>query len=276
MRDSYYQDPGNPIQRDRLPKGKLPSLQFVAPIKPLPDIIRETAGWFALMLFNGLILLTVCPKDGIDWLHPWDQVFGRCTLVLFCSLAVIQFTLRPLMHPVSLCAVVVLCLSSQTPKTMLIQLVAASAGYLVYSFGFHGVVLATAFPMSPNLAQNVRERNARQLAVIAVVSSLLVYVELTYVSRLATCVLFTLPLFFSICSKQQSSRTNPLKLLWNAFIQWFFYDGRNVPGHVQSPTGSVTARIQAASCRKFRGPVRRDVPAGGAFSVRGRYRFEFG
>lgn len=245
MRDPYYQDAGNPIQRDRLPKGKLPSIQFVAPIKPLSDIVRELACWFALMMFDGLLLLTLCPESGIAWFHPWDQFFGRCTLALFCSIAVIRFSLRPLMNPACLCAVVVLCLSSQTPKAILIQVAAASAGCLIYSFGYHGVVLKTAFPMPPTRAHLVRERYARELAVTAVVFSLLVYVELTYPSRLATCVLFTLPLICSIRFQRQRLRTNPFRLLWTAFIQWLFYDGRNVPGHVQSPTGSVAARLQA-------------------------------
>lgn len=247
MRDTYYQDAGNPIQRDRLPKGTLPSIQFVAPLKPLSDIVRELACWFALMMFDGLLLLTVCPENGIAWLHPWDQFFGRCTLALFCSIAVTRFSLRPLMNPACLCAVVVLCLSSQTPKAILIQMVAASAGCLIYSFGYHGVVLKTAFPMPPNRAHLVRERYARELAVTAVVFSLLVYVELTYPSRLATCVLFTLPPICSIRFQRQRSRTNPFRLLWTAFIQWLFYDGRNVPGHVQSPTGSVASRLQATS-----------------------------
>ena len=171
MRSTYYQDPGNPVQLDRLPKSS-PSIELLAPPNSAIECTGRTIATLSLMAGAASATMSVCPHEGIDWLEPFDLVYALATLLIGLAIALKSGRSHALFHPAVLVAVGLLCLNHRIPWWAVTVLASASTTCIIFAFGWHAVVLSTATPMPREESQLIRNQCEEQLALFGLVVGL--------------------------------------------------------------------------------------------------------
>jgi hypothetical protein len=242
MRDIYYQSSENPVQLARLPATR-PTLQFLAPSVTNDQLLRTIAVAVLSMAVATLITLSIYRPGGLSWLDPWDMIFCWPTLVGGVVIAIWRRCIAPVCHPVFLAAIIVACFSHSTLEAIRILLLSAFAGLLVYAYGQHWTVLATASPMPIQNANVVRIRCSRQLVCLALVLFALIAALLISQSAVWRIALLTLPLAAISMPAPRGLQTNRYRIVCKALMSWLSQESRRLPGLVQSPTGTSYVRI---------------------------------
>lgn len=245
MRSVYYQDAGNPVQRQRLPRGIRSTIELTAPLPPVQAMIRQAAKWLSVSMVSALLILAVCSPFGIGWLRPWDHLVGLTVLAWCLGMAISQQEIRHLMNLPCFVAVILLCLSASTPTWVVILLVACALGVLIYCFGKHWLIVTTTSPLSPEHAEVVRIAEEQKLVVVSVMFVLLLILALFQLKLAIFIMSVGLAVCLIIIRCPDGLPLSRLQLFLNSMASWHSYDARELPGLVQSPAGPRLVRIMA-------------------------------
>ena len=245
MRSVYYQDAGNPIQRQRLPRGIRSTIELTAPLPPVQIMLRHAAKWLSVAMLLTLLILAICSPFGIAWLRPWDHLAGLTILAWCIGMAISYRSVQHLMNLPCFLAVFLLSLSASTPIWLLILLVACALGVLIFCFGKHWLILSTTSPMTPEAAEGVRVAGEQRLGVISVVFVLLLIFAL-FQLKIAILLLYVGPaLCLIIIRSPDGLPLTRLQLFLNSLASWHSYEARELPGLVHSPAGPKPVRVMA-------------------------------
>ncbi len=242
MRDTYYQSSENPVQESRLPL-TWPTIRLLSPIAADSRILGEACIAILIMAVTTFLTLAIYRPGGIPWFEPFDAIFCWPTLVGAAALAAWKRSTKPLCHPLCAAALVVACFSSSTPPLVQIGLLSGFAGLLLYVFGQHWVELATASPMSRDIANLVRSRCRHQLLFWAVILAIVIAGFLATQSPVCRIAMIVLPLAAISMPPPQKLRTNRYRLACQALFSWFTYEPRRLPGLAQPPIALTRQRL---------------------------------
>ncbi len=242
MRSTYYQSAENPVQVARLPMTR-PTIEFLAPRKPWTEELGEAAAAISLMAAATFIaLLLLRAGSYLDRLEPFDLLFCWPTLLAAAVTAYVHRNVTVICHPICLAAWVVASLSPQTPPLARVALIAVFTSVVIYLYGTHWVVIATASPVSRRAMYQCRTRCRSQLLVMGVVLSALVAISMTAQSNLPIIALAVLPLAILAMPASRGLVTNRCAVAMEALTAWLTYESKSLPGLVQSPIPSARHR----------------------------------
>lgn len=242
MRKSYYQSSGNPVQESRLPATR-PTIEFLGPHKAQVEMLRSVGAALGIMAAASLAALVLSGAGNLlTWIEPFDVLFWGPTLLFCLAIACVQRSTAPFVHPVTLAAWVVACLSPQTPWIIRIVLIAAFAFLAIYAFGFHWATVATAFPVSRDAMLQCRARCRKQLLFTGALIAGLLIAMLAARSGFWLMVLLALPMAILMMPAPTELMTNRFSVVMQALMSWLNYETRDLPGLVQPPIRSVRQR----------------------------------
>jgi hypothetical protein len=243
MRSAYYQNPGNPVQLDRLPADMPSTIEVPAPLPSARQAVRRLMYWLFVSMLLTLAILIFYPPYGIGWLHPWDQLFA-VPVLLFCVVSSIAVRgIQPVLNPFCFLSVFLLSMSSKTPVWLLTHLICGTAAVLVYSFGEHWLCMATLSPMPRDAAQSARTIGKKMLidtSLMVVIAFELMLLRNTGINLVVCYGMIFLLVFLPLPAEFPMTRW---ELCRKSLASWFLYDARQLPGLAQSPAGVSIVRI---------------------------------
>lgn len=241
MRDVYYQSAGNPVQLDRLPASR-PDTEMLSPSPPWHERLQQLArllGYAAALVFG---LLSFYRGGGWSFLEPFDLIAGGVAVVVGAGLALAADDLRRALHPLVFAGLGLACMNARIPWGAHIILAAITVGGLTFAFGFHGVAVATAAPLSRTVAAETREQSRCYLLLAAGVAAALTAITLAWDFALARWALGTVVLTLLVQPYPGHPWFDRCKTLRDAWSSWWTYATRPLPGLLQSPCGSRKSR----------------------------------
>ena len=234
MRDIYYQSVGNPLQLDRLPATR-PAIEMLPPAASATVILSQVSAAFMAITGAALITLIVYRPPGLPWLEPYDFLLGIPILLAGIAACLVTARMEWLLHPVFLAALIFVGVNQRIPWNLQVVAISATVGFLVYSFGWHWIVLCTASPTPRQTAATARTIWRRELAVVAVIAAVLTAVLLWSGAVILKFALLLLPLAAMTMPSPEGLRRSRWQVLYDSIISWFTYDARPFPGLLQSP-----------------------------------------
>ena len=241
MRSTYYQDPGNPVQVDRLPKTS-PSIELLAPPMSSIECTGRTIATLSLMAGAATATMLICPYEGIDWLEPFDLVYSLVTLLIGLGIALKSGRVHACLHPAVLVAVGLLCLNHRIPWWAVAVLASASTTCIIFAFGWHAAVLSTATPMPRKESQRIRNQCEEQLAVIGLLVGVAIAWMLWANAMFPRMALLALPVAVGAILISEPLTSRRTAIVIHALTSWLTYDSRRLPGLLQSPIGPPDLR----------------------------------
>jgi len=242
MRDTYHQSVGNPLQSQRLPLSR-PDIELLPPLASFQIRSRQAAWCLSVAAVAGIIVMIFSRPPGWSWLEPYDLLFALPTLLTGIVCALHRQRLQPLLHPLCLVAVALVCLNQRLPWSGRVVVVSLVLAAFIYAFGRHTTSLLTASPVSRDIAAMFRQQFQMQLLLIAGAVSALVSAALLTNFVLLKLALLTLPLVLFIPIRSQGLRTSRWRLFRETILSWFTYDAPASPGLANCPIGSSGERM---------------------------------
>lgn len=108
---------------------------------------------------------------------------------------------------------------------------------IIFAFGWHSVVIATASPMPREESQRIRHQCEEQLVWFSLTIGLAVVWMLWANSTLARLALLALPVAVGITLILEPRWKKQRANVTHALSSWLTYDSRRLPGLLQSPVG---------------------------------------
>ncbi len=246
MRAEYYQDAGNPVQRQLLPKTS-PTLEFVPVPFPPAGFQERPIQYFLLLtsVLTGAYFFYLClpPKP---WLEPLDLLVSLPIVAYGINRSIKTRSLIPLLEWFTLAALVVLIANHRVPweaKTLVFGLM---LGLHTYLFGQQWMLLCTASPVPRQQAKDLRATWGRQLMAASLIAIALAFVavvvgQIPFLIAVSTLILTAL--FMSNPAELRQRQWNVRTVYWRSVSCWLLHRSRNVPGLQQVTVSDPSMRM---------------------------------
>lgn len=249
-RNVYYQDAGNPLQRDRLPSDR-PEIAFVS-TAPTWRESRATLGRL-LLLFEILLICTViffCYGGEEQGAVQFSMFFTASCFSLWAL-----FTCSPRGLWARLTLIALSAASFLLPITIADQLsiTAAVISLFAWQFGQHWTVVCTGSPLDRQLARAIlRGWRLPLLFCAAIPISLALVAHFTAAFSACLLVLLLYCLVQIVYPRPNDAAVGRWRTIWHSLVSWATYNwhDRAAPGLILSPSGSWKARVHT-TCLYF-------------------------
>ena len=249
-RDIYYQDVGNPLQLERLPKRR-PDVQ----LSFHPDTPGHDARYAVKLLFLFGLLSLAAMFAQLMHVHarlgsePPSIIWTNFFLIAFVPLLIVKAVklrnARWLGPPLGCLVAAILSLNLPTPFIFQLLVASATLGLFTWLLVSHWTMLCTASPLDRSTAARLHSGWSGYLTLAVIAPAVFSFIAVVAPGAFALTLLVIFLLFQVVASVFATSRRGRFSTPWQALVSWLTYNRRDAkpPGIFRSPAGDWLQRM---------------------------------